>query len=125
MVRSGKETGEQLKERPSLVVTVWRNAADNAIERTMFCVRRKREVTRMDIRELCDDVLRRSMDARPKLFIDLQYRHKSLLRHLDIPDGFHTLLSRFLLFEKLFLSGNVSAVAFRKNILALRFDVCS
>ena len=44
-------------------------------------------------------------------FIQLQYRHKCLLRHLYAANLAHTLFPFLLLFEQLFLTGNITAIA--------------
>ena len=56
------------------------------------------------------------------LIIQLQNSHKGFLRDLDISDLPHTLLSFFLFFKKLFLTGDVTAVAFCKEVLTHCFD---
>ena len=58
----------------------------------------------------------------PKLlsFIVLQDSRECLLRHLNRTELTHTLLALLLLFKELFLSCDIAAVAFGKDILAHR-----
>ena len=48
----------------------------------------------------------------------LEHRHKCLGRHLDATKLTHLLLTFLLLFKQLLLTGNVTAVALCKNVLA-------
>ena len=50
--------------------------------------------------------------------VDLQHRHERLLGNLNLSERFHSLLTRGLLFEQLFLSRDVPAVAFRQDVLS-------
>ena len=56
------------------------------------------------------------------LFVQLEYRHKCLLRHLDRSELSHALFALFLLFKQLFLSGYIAAVAFGKDVFSERLD---
>ena len=55
------------------------------------------------------------------IFIQLQYAHKRFLRNLYVSDLAHSLLSFFLFFQQLFLTGNITAVALGKHV----FSHCS
>src|SRR5262249_46158363 len=57
-----------------------------------------------------------------KLLLQAQCGHERLLRDLDPADLLHPLLSLFLAFEEFALPGDVSAVALREHVLALRLD---
>ena len=50
--------------------------------------------------------------------VDLQHRHERLLGNLNLPERFHSLFTRGLLFEQFFLSRDVPAVAFRQDIFS-------
>ena len=50
------------------------------------------------------------------LFVQLKNCHKRLLRHFDRAELAHTFFALFLLFEQLFLSGYVAAVALCKDL---------
>ena len=56
------------------------------------------------------------------LFIELKHRHKRLVRYLDRTELAHLLFTLFLLFEKLLLTGDITAVALGKNVLAHCLD---
>ena len=56
------------------------------------------------------------------IIIQLQYAHKCLLRYLYVTNLAHTLLSFFLLFKKLFLTCDITAVALCKDIFAHGFN---
>ena len=53
-------------------------------------------------------------------FAGRQRGDESLLRHLDMTKHLHALLARLLLFEQLAFTGDITAIAFRQNILAQR-----
>src|ERR671934_2679089 len=56
------------------------------------------------------------------LCTDLQDRQECFLRNLDTADALHPLLPFLLLFKKLALAGDVSAVTLGKNVLSKRLD---
>ena len=59
----------------------------------------------------------------PRLFfIQLEHRHKRFGRQLYRAEAAHLFLAFLLLFEQLFLSGDVAAVALGEDILAHRLD---
>jgi len=51
------------------------------------------------------------------VFVKFEYSHKCFLRHFNRAERTHTLFTLFLFFEKFLLSGDVTTVAFCKNIL--------
>ena len=55
------------------------------------------------------------------IFIQLQYAHKGFLWNLYVSDLAHPLLSFFLFFQQLFLTGNITAIALGKHV----FSHCS
>ena len=55
-----------------------------------------------------------------ELFVNLQNRHEGLLRHLDVANRLHALLTGLLLLEQFTLARDVAAVALRQNVFALR-----
>src|SRR5205807_6067280 len=55
------------------------------------------------------------------LVADPKHREEGLLRDLHRPHHLHALLAFLLLLEQLALSGDVTAVALREHVLALRF----
>src|SRR5205823_8226812 len=55
-----------------------------------------------------------------RLVADPEHREKSLLRDLDRSHHLHALLAFLLLLEELPLAGDVTAVALREHVLALR-----
>ena len=58
--------------------------------------------------------------AKGCLLVEFEYRHKRFLRYLDRAELTHTLFAFLLLFEQLFLSRDVAAVALCKYVLAHR-----
>ena len=54
--------------------------------------------------------------------IEFKNSHKRLLRHFNRTELTHTLFTFFLLFEELFLSGDIAALALGKYVLAHSLD---
>ena len=52
------------------------------------------------------------------IFAVVEHREEGLLRDLDVPYLFHTLLALFLLFEKLPFSRDIAAVALGRHVFA-------
>ena len=56
----------------------------------------------------------------PGLPVHLERRDKRLLRDIHLTELAHFLLTRFLLFQQLFLTGCIAAVTFRRHVLTHR-----
>src|SRR6266566_7821644 len=54
---------------------------------------------------------------RGALLVKLEHRHERLLRNLDRADSLHSPLAFLLLFQQFAFAGDVSAIAFRENVL--------